>query len=205
MAEWRIEGNYMETCSCDFLCPCPTSGFAARPTKGECIFAFAYQVERGNYGQVSLDGRSFVILGRAPGVMGEGNWSVGLIVDDAASAEQVDALGKIATGAEGGPVANLAPLVGTILGVEQHPLVVHSDETGGHARAGEVLDQEAVTVQGADGATPMYVDNVPHPSNSRLALAKATRSHLHAFGLDWDDDSGSNNGHVARFDWSGGA
>jgi hypothetical protein len=47
----------------------------------------------------------------------------------------------------------------------------------------------------------MYLENVPHPISSRLALARATRSHLHAFGLDWDDDSGRNNAHFAPFDW----
>ena len=33
MTQWRIEGTYMETCSCDFLCPCPTSAFGA-PDEG---------------------------------------------------------------------------------------------------------------------------------------------------------------------------
>jgi hypothetical protein len=42
-----------------------------------------------------------------------------------------------------------------------------------------------------------------HPANSRLALARATRSHLRAFGIDWDDESGKNNGHFAPFAWKG--
>jgi len=41
------------------------------------------------------------------------------------------------------------------------------------------------------------------PANARLALAHATRSHVHAFGLDWDDTSGRNNGHFAPFFWQG--
>ena len=102
-------------------------------------------------------------------------------------------------------MANIVPLVGNILGVEQQPLEVTASGTRHGAKAGEVLDQEAEAVIGADGQQPMYLENVPHPSNSRLAMAKATRSHLHAFGLDWDDDSGNNNGHFAPFDWSGGA
>jgi len=36
-----------------------------------------------------------------------------------------------------------------------------------------------------------------HPSIRRVALAKVVRSHLHLFGIDWDDDSGQNNGHFA--------
>jgi hypothetical protein len=42
-----------------------------------------------------------------------------------------------------------------------------------------------------------------HPANSRLALATSRGSHLHAFGLDWDDTTGRNNGHFAPFAWRG--
>ena len=137
--------------------------------------------------------------------MSAGDWSVGLLVDDGASSEQVDALVKIATGAEGGPISNVAPLVGKILGVEQHPIEIDASGTRTSAKAGDVLDQANEGFVGADGSELTYAYNVPHPSNSRLALAKATRSHLHAFGLDWDDVSGNNNGHFAPFDWSGGS
>jgi hypothetical protein len=205
MTQWRIQGNYMETCSCDFLCPCPTSGFGARPTNGDCYFGLAYKINRGSYGDVELDGRSFVIVGRTPGVMGEGNWSVGLIVDEGASDGQVDALSKIATGAEGGPMANLAPLIGKVLGVEKRPIEIHTNGMSNSAKAGELLDQANEGVPGANQSEPVYIDNVGHPSNARLALARSTRSHLHAFGLDWDDVSGKNNGHFSAFNWSGGA
>ena len=205
MAKWRIQGTYMETCNCDFLCPCATSAFGARPTHGECYFALAYKVDSGSFGDVALDGRSFVVVGYTPSVMGEGDWSVGLIVDEKASAEQVDALGKIATGAEGGPMANLAPLIGKVLGVEQHPIEISFDGLNSSSRVGDLVDQANAGVPGANGTEPLYLDNVGHPSNSKLALAKATRSHVHAFGLDWDDDSGRNNGHFSPFDWNGGA
>jgi hypothetical protein len=55
-----------------------------------------------------------------------------------------------------------------------------------------MLDQAIEGVAGANPAEPMYLDNTGHPASNRLALAKATRSHAHAFGLDWDDDSGRN-------------
>ena len=64
------------------------------------------------------------------------------------------------------------------------------------------LDQAIEGVPGAANPDePLYLDNTLHPANPRLALAKATRSHLHAFGLDWDEDSGRNNGHFAPFNW----
>ena len=63
------------------------------------------------------------------------------------------------------------------------------------------LDQAAAGVAGAVPDEAICLDNTLHPANARLALARAERSHLHAFGLDWDDDSGQNNGHYAPFQW----
>ena len=48
---------------------------------------------------------------------------------------------------------------------------------------------------------PLYLDYTLHPANPRIALAKSTGSHVHVFGLDWDDTSGKNNGHFAPFSW----
>jgi hypothetical protein len=51
---------------------------------------------------------------------------------------------------------------------------------------------------------PLFLDNTAHPANARLALAKATRTHMHAFGINWDDTSGKTNGHFAPFNWKAG-
>src|SRR5713226_3101513 len=79
---WNASGDYFETCTCDYLCPCLSSHLTAPPTKGECIFAFAFRVDRGRFADVSLDGLCFALAGVAPGAMGEGHWKVGLIVDE---------------------------------------------------------------------------------------------------------------------------
>src|SRR5579864_587822 len=93
---WHIRGQYYETCSCDFLCPCLPGQLAVKPSKGSCTFAMAFQIERGNYGSVPLDGLGFVVLGLTPEEMGKGNWSVGVLADDRASAQQRDAITAIA-------------------------------------------------------------------------------------------------------------
>ena len=84
---WNVSGQYYETCNCDFVCLCVPSQLAVRPTKGDCQFAMAFQIERGSYGAVSLDGLGFIILGLSPEEMGKGNWSVGLVTDARATAE----------------------------------------------------------------------------------------------------------------------
>jgi hypothetical protein len=201
---WQISGDYFETCSCDFVCPCGTSNFAAKPTKGDCHFALVFRVDRGGYGTVPLDGVSFAVVARTPDIMGQGNWAVGLIVDERASAEQRDALTSIASGQAGGPMAALAPLIGTFLGVEQKPIRYEQDGLRRAVSIPGALDQAMVGVESAvKPGEPIWLDNTAHPANARLGLAHATRSHLHAFGLDWDDTSGQNNGHFAPFSWRG--
>src|SRR5688572_2316254 len=115
---WKISGQYYETCSCDFVCPCVPSQMAVTPSRGSCTFAMGFQIERGSYGATSLDGLGFIVLGFTPEAMGKGNWSVGIIADERASAEQRDAITAIATGAAGGPMSALSGLVGKMLGVE---------------------------------------------------------------------------------------
>jgi hypothetical protein len=200
-AQWQISGEYMEACSCDSVCPCPTSGLAARPTKGSCDAGLVFHVERGQHGGTKLDGLSFAVVLHTPGPMIEGNWTVGVIVDERASAPQREALTAIASGQGGGPMAALGPLVGRFAGVEAKPIKL---EGNGMKRLVSIPGALEIAVEGIAGAKqdePIYLDNVGHPAASRLALAKASRSHMNAFGIKWDDTSGRNNGHFAPFSW----
>jgi hypothetical protein len=200
--DWRISGDYFEACSCDFVCPCPTSGLAARPTKGTCDAGLVFHIERGSHGDTRLDGLNFAVLLHTPGAMIAGNWTVGLVLDEQASAPQRDALTTIASGQGGGPMAALGPLVGTFAGAEVKPIRIERDGLRRSVSIPGVLDIAIEGVAGANATDPIYFDNVGHPAASRLALAKASRGHMHGFGIDWDDTSGSNNGHFAPFAWS---
>ncbi len=199
---WQISGDYFETCSCDYLCPCIPTNMAGKPTKGHCNAALVFHIEDGSYGGTALNGLNFAVLLYTPGVMGSGDWSVGVITDEAANPEQQQALLAIASGQAGGPMAPLGPLIGKFLGTEARPIRYQQQGMGRSVSIPGVLDQ---AVEGVPSVTnkgePLYVDNVAHPANRRLALGRATRSHMHAFGLDWDDTSGQNNGHFAPFSW----
>ena len=201
---WQIDGEYFETCSCTYVCPCLPSNLAARPTQGHCYFVFAFQVDRGRYGAVALDGLGFAVAGYTPGVMADGHASVGVILDERARPEQREARTEFDSGQAGGPMAALAPLITTFLGAEARPIQFRKDGLTRAVSIPGVLDQ---AVEGVASPTvagePLYLDNTLHPANARLALARATRSHLHAFGLSWDDTSGANNGHFAPFRWRG--
>lgn len=200
---WQISGQYFETCSCDFLCPCGISSFAARPTQGSCTAAIALHVEQGHYDGTDLAGRDVVAVIYTPEEMGKGNWTMGLIIDDGANAEQQQALTTIVSGQAGGPMAALGPLVETFAGVEVRPAQFEQTGLKRSIAFPGLLDQVADGAIGANQSDPMYLDNVPHPVTTRLALAKAERTHIHAFGIDWDADSGTTNGHFAPFSWQG--
>jgi len=204
MAKWRIEGQYMESCNCTYLCPCISSNLAARPTEGDCKVAIALRIDKGEKDGVKLDGVSFIVFLYSPKSMAEGNMTVGLIVDERASEAQVKAIGDIATGTAGGPMAALAALVGKVAGVEKRPIRFVQDGMKVSVSAGELVDQAIEGVPGpARPGEPIYLDNTCHPVNSRLALAKARRSKFDAFGIRWNDTSGTRNGHFAPFAWSG--
>ncbi|HSV47195.1 MAG TPA: DUF1326 domain-containing protein [Ramlibacter sp.] len=204
MSSWQISGQYMETCNCTLLCPCISSNMAARPTEGDCKAAVALHIEQGAKDGVRLDDLSFVVVLHSPGPMAEGNMTVGLIVDERASDAQAEAIGAIATGAAGGPMAALAPLVGKIAGVERRPIRFEQDGLNYTLTAGELIDQACEGLPSAvHPGEAIVVDNVAHPVNTRLSMAKATRSRFHAFGIDWDDSTGTRNGHFAPFAWTG--
>jgi hypothetical protein len=203
MAKWRIEGQYMETCNCTFLCPCIGSNLTARPTEGDCKAAITMRIDKGEKDGVKLDGISFIVFLYSPKAMAEGNMTVGLIVDERASDAQVKAIADIATGTVGGPMAALAPLVGKVAGVEKRPIRFEQNGMKVSVSAGELVDQAIEGVPGpARPGEPIYLDNTCHPVNSRLALAKATKSKFDAFGIRWNDTSGTRNGHFAPFAWS---
>ncbi len=204
MTTWQISGEYMETCNCTMLCPCITSNLAATPTEGDCKAAVTMRIDKGEKDGVKLDGVSFIVMMHAPGAMGDGNMTVGLVIDDKASDAQVAAITAIASGAVGGPMGALAPLVGSFAGVERRPISFEMNGLKRVVRAGDLIDQAC---EGLPSATApgeaIGIDNVAHPVNSRLSLAKAVRSVFNVFGIRWNDSTGTRNGHFAPFAWAG--
>jgi hypothetical protein len=200
---WQVSGQYYETCSCDFVCMCIPGGLAVRPSKDSCTFAMAFDVDRGTYGTVSLDGLGFIVLGFTPAEMGKGNWSVGVIADERASAEQRDAITTIVSGAAGGPMAALSGLIGTFLGVQS--AVIRFEHSGAKwsVKASDFVDMAAEGVKGLNpnAAEPMHLDYTGHPVADRVALARASKSRVNVLGLAWEDMSGRNNGQYAPFSW----
>ena len=97
----------------------------------------------------------------------------------------------------------LTGLIETFLGVESSPIRFESDAVNWSVKAGSFVDMAAKPAMGINPAAtePLHLDNTGHPAADRIALANATRSHVSALGISWDDLSGVNNGQYAPFNW----
>ncbi|HVS27995.1 MAG TPA: DUF1326 domain-containing protein [Solirubrobacteraceae bacterium] len=99
MADWRLEGPYMKNCNCDPGCPCD---FNANPTHGPCEGMAAMVVDQGHYDDVNLDGVKWAFKYWWPGALHEGHGAGQPILDASMSPEQMEALGAILSGQQGG-------------------------------------------------------------------------------------------------------
>lgn len=111
--KWSFQADYLQACNCDYGCPCE---FSAPPTTGFCDGMGAWRINRGQCGEVSLDGLGLAFSAHWPKAIHEGNGTVCIFVDERADAAQREALLKIASGQLGGlPFEILATTFSTIL------------------------------------------------------------------------------------------
>lgn len=198
---WHVEGTYFESCNCDFACPCSVTTFVSPGTEDRCRVVLAYHVSRGEIDGVDVSGRSVAVIADAPPQMIEGNWRVGLIIDDKASKQQVDKLAGVFSGQTGGPMATLAPLIGEVLGIEQHPIEFRESGHKHHLKIGmdTTVEVEDFIPQGMSEPTKLV--GVGHPSNTTLTIARPTTGRIKAFGLEFD--TGGKSAFAAPYRWSG--
>ena len=183
---WKLDGQYFENCSCDVPCPCTVS-FDLGADRDRCQVILVFQVETGEVDGVDVGGLTVVLVADTPKVMTDGNWRLGVLLDDQASDEQAEKLGAVFGGQLGGPMEALAPLIGEQLGLERVPIDM-THENGTHrvtlGDAGEVEVQEIVPF-GKENGEPARLAGVFHPAGETLTIARATKSQVSAFGLDF--------------------
>ena len=138
---WSLKGSYFETCSCELMCPCNLS-FDHGATYDYCRVTLVFDIREGEVEGTDVGGRTVAVIADTPKVMTEGNWRLGMFVDDGASDEQVEKLSAVFGGQKGGPMAALAPLVGEVLGVERAPIEVVEEGLRHSVRIGDAVDFE---------------------------------------------------------------
>ena len=199
---WRLEGTYFENCPCDMVCPCTTSGLTEPADAERCRVVLVFHIDSGEVDGVDVSGLTVAVLADTPRVMADGNWRVGVFMDEAATQEQMDKLGAVFSGQLGGPMEALSPLIGENLGVEVAPIEYEDDGRRHRVRIGEFAEieiEDFVPPQIPEGEVSKLT-GVFHPANSTLTMAQATTSRVNAFGLEFSHEG--KNGHSAPFSWA---
>jgi hypothetical protein len=187
---WKIAGSYFETCSCDVVCPC-TASLAFGATNDYCRVLLVFHVKDGDVEGVDVSGLTVAAVAETPKVMTDGNWRLGVFIDAAASDEQAEKLGGVFSGALGGPMEALGPLVGENLGIQRAPIEVREDGLTHSVKIGDSVDFEVEDIVpfGVESGEPARVVGIFHPVGSELTIAHATRSSIDAFGISYEGKS----------------
>jgi hypothetical protein len=197
---WVLLGTYFEACNCDVVCPCGGSSFLLPADNERCLVALAFNVETGEIEGVRMGGLSVILVVDAPGRMIDGNWRVGVIMDERASQEQAELLGAVFSGRKGGPMEALAPLIGEQLGIETAAIEYSNVGTTHKVKAGDLVAMEVQDIVPEGMSEPTRLVGVGHPASTTLTVARALSSNVSAFGLDFDN--AGKNGHAAPFSWA---
>ncbi|MEA2274849.1 MAG: hypothetical protein QOI98_3557 [Solirubrobacteraceae bacterium] len=196
---WKLEGSYMETCICETACPCTVSSLSLPADQDHCDAVLAFHVKAGDVEGTDVSGTGVVLFVHSPqALMSEGNWSVGVIVDSAASDEQAQALGRVFGGELGGPPELLGPLLAENLGVERASFELVDDGLTHTLRVGDSVDVEIVDHAAPESTEPTMVGPIFHPAAPYLSIATAKRARVSGFGREWEGKTGS----AASFSWA---
>ena len=206
MKDWRIEGEELANCNCNYGCPCQ---FGVLPTDGTCRAVAVYQIERGHYGDTRLDGLRAAGVYRWPGAIHEGDGEMQLIIDHRADDDQRAALEAIMTGQDTREMATMW-FVFSAMAPRRHPTVyapieLDLDREGrlGRASVGDMLELDARPIPNIVSGEPHRIAiQLPHGFEFRAAemAAGSTRGNGGAVDLGTLTDS---HAHFARLHLTG--
>jgi hypothetical protein len=157
---YDLEGRMAEVCTCKTFCPC---WGALDPDGGSCDFSWVFHFDRGQIGGVEVAGLNMGFLGNLPGNPLDGNVRLLVVVDDDATDAQQEALLAAFTGKEGGPLADLAGLVGEVVAVERAPIEFDVNEGSGTFRVAGRWQGEVQGQRSGNGNPTKFVDTALSP------------------------------------------
>jgi len=142
--DWELKGTVIVACNCDYGCPC---NFNALPTKGKCEGTWTWHVERGTFGDISLDDLNFTVCVNWPGAIHEGNGEALILVDERADEAQRNAIETLIGGDAGGPWGVLAWTWPTIHGPKPVAYDLHLDGVKTRVKAGDSYEVVSETIK----------------------------------------------------------
>jgi hypothetical protein len=154
---YDLEGSLLEVCTCDVLCPC---WIGQDPDNGDCESVVAYHFDKGMIRGVDVSGLTAASVVYIPGNVLAGNWKQVLFIDDKATDEQHDAIVAMITGELGGPMGDLAQLVGERLAIERAPISHSLKDGAGSLRVGDFVSADMHPFTGSDGSTTTLQNSI---------------------------------------------
>jgi hypothetical protein len=160
-------------------------------THDYCRVVLVFDIKEGEVEGVDVSGLTVAAIADTPKVMTDGNWRLGVFIDAAASDEQAEKLGGVFSGALGGPMEALGPLVAENLGVERASIEVREDGLTHSVTIGDSVDFaiEDIVPFGVESGQPARLVGIFHPTGPELTIAQATRSRIDAFGISYEGKS----------------
>jgi len=197
---WKLEGSYFETCSCDLMCPCNMS-MDHGATYDYCRVTLVFDIADGAIEDTDVSGLAVAVVADTPKIMTEGNWRLGMFIDERATDEQMEKLGAVFSGQKGGPMEGVLPLVGEMLGVERAPFEVVEEGLRHSVRIGDAIDFEIEDIVpfGSETGQPVRLVGMFHPVSSEFNAAEAKRSKISAFGIEYEGKTGIS---TSEFAWA---
>ena len=197
---WHIKGTYYENCSCTATCPCTWSSMAQRATNDYCCAVLAFKISDGNINGTVMGGVTFVIIIETPPLMSDGNWKLGVVVDEACSDDQMAALGTILSGEIGGPAEMLKDLIGENLGMERHPIAISQNGNDFDVQIGESSTFSASLALNPFTERPAKLVGMAHPAGDELTIANVNESSISLMGISFGGKNLS--GYQTEFSWA---
>ena len=154
---YHLEGRLLEVCNCKVLCPC---WIGEDPDFGTCDTIVSWHFDKGTIDGVDVSGLTLAAVAHVPGNILQGNWRAAIFVDEKASKEQEAALLKVYTGQAGGPIADLAALIGEVVSVERAPIRFDVNEGRGTLTVSDVSHSELEPYKGPDGSTTVLSNTI---------------------------------------------
>lgn len=155
---YSLQGSLLEACSCDVLCPC---WIGEDPDTGDCKAFVAYHYDKGEIDGVDVGGLELIYVAQIPGnVLVPKSWKVLVLVDDRSNEKQMQALLDAYTGKLGGPLADLAQLVGEVIGVERIPIAHKVRGGSGELTAGTYIHATMEPYRGTTGDVTTLRDSI---------------------------------------------
>lgn len=183
---YHLEGDLLEVCTCDILCPC---WVGENPDGGTCDSSLAYHIRSGEIDGVDVSGLTWVNVVHIPGNVMEGHWRAISYLDESATEEQAEALTRVFHGQAGGPIADLAQLVSEVIDVRRAPITLDVEAGRGRFEIGGVVEADLEPFQGPEGEPTRLVESIFSTiPGSPAYVGKATRYRQKSAELGQDID-----------------